>query len=125
MLGQKIRHLRKDHALSLGELAQRAGCAKSYLSDIERGIRDNPSLQFIEKIAHVLHVPTTYFLEKGETKALHSSVGLAPELVDLVRTLDPSWLQVTRDAADSGLTQAQFREFIAYYRWKHQKPDSP
>ena len=29
MLGEKIRHLRKEKGLSLGELAQRADCAKS------------------------------------------------------------------------------------------------
>ncbi|ARU61003.1 hypothetical protein CBW65_07810 [Tumebacillus avium] len=118
MLGAKIRQLRKEKGLSLGELAQRADCAKSYLSDIERGVRDNPSIQFIEKIALVLEVPTEFFLDKSYTTAEMLASELAPEMVELVKQLDLGWLQLTQQAAASGLTKEQFQEFIEYARWK-------
>ncbi|ASS76990.1 hypothetical protein CIG75_20190 [Tumebacillus algifaecis] len=118
MLGTKIRQLRKERGLSLGELALRADCAKSYLSDIERGVRDNPSIQFIEKIALVLEVPTEFFFDKSYTTAEMLANELAPEMIELVKQLDLGWLQLTQQAASSGLTKEQFQEFIEYARWK-------
>lgn len=118
MLGAKIRQLRKEKGMSLGELALRADCAKSYLSDIERGVRDNPSIQFIEKIALVLEVPTEFFLDKSYTTAEMLASELAPEMVELVKQLDLGWLQLTQQAAASGLTKEQFQEFIEFARWK-------
>ncbi|MFD2170678.1 helix-turn-helix domain-containing protein [Tumebacillus lipolyticus] len=118
MLGAKIRQLRKERGISLGELAARADCAKSYLSDIERGVRDNPSIQFLEKIASVLEVPTDFFFDRSYTTAQMLASELAPELVALVKQLDLGWLQLTQQAAASGLTKEQFQEFIEYARWK-------
>ncbi|MGZ4121742.1 MAG: helix-turn-helix domain-containing protein [Tumebacillaceae bacterium] len=118
MLGEKIRQLRKEKGLSLGELALRADCAKSYLSDIERGVRDNPSIQFIEKVAHVLGVPTEFFFDKSYTTATTLAQEIAPEMIELVRELDLGWLQLTKQAAESGISKAQFREFVEFARWK-------
>ncbi|RDW15786.1 hypothetical protein CWR48_18825 [Oceanobacillus arenosus] len=42
--------------MSISELAEKAGVAKSYLSSIERNLQSNPSIQFIEKISNVLGV---------------------------------------------------------------------
>lgn len=118
MLGAKIRQLRKEKGMTLGELAQRAECAKSYLSDIERGVRDNPSIQFIEKIAGVLQVPTDFFFDRSYTTAEQLAQEIAPEMLELVKKLDLGWLQLTEQAANSGLTKEQFQEFIEYARWK-------
>ncbi|MCX7572002.1 helix-turn-helix domain-containing protein [Tumebacillus sp. DT12] len=118
MLGAKIRQLRKEKGMSLGELAERADCAKSYLSDIERGVRDNPSIQFLEKIGTVLHVPTEFFIDKTYTTAQALADQVAPEMVEIVKELDLGWLQLTKQAAESGLTQEQFKEFIEYAVWK-------
>ena len=122
MLGTKIRQLRKEKGLSLGELADRADCAKSYLSDIERGVRDNPSIQFLEKIGAVLGVPTEFFIDKTYTTAQTLASAVAPEMVEIVRELDLGWLQLTKQAADSGLTKEQFKEFIEYAIWKSRQP---
>jgi XRE family transcriptional regulator, master regulator for biofilm formation len=118
MLGAKIRQLRKEKGMSLGELAQQADCAKSYLSDIERGVRGNPSIQFIEKIGVVLGVPTDFFFDKSYTTAEKLAQELAPEMVAMVKELDLGWLQLTKQAAESGLTKEQFKEFIEYALWK-------
>ncbi|WP_418789337.1 helix-turn-helix domain-containing protein, partial [Priestia megaterium] len=42
-IGQRIRDLRTKQGISLTELANRAGVAKSYISSVERGIQLNPS----------------------------------------------------------------------------------
>ena len=46
--------------MSMTELAEKAGVAKSYLSSLERNLQTNPSIQFLEKIAVVLDVPYTF-----------------------------------------------------------------
>ncbi|ASV68536.1 helix-turn-helix transcriptional regulator [Cytobacillus sp. FSL W7-1323] len=56
MIGKNIAKLRKQKGLTLTELAERAGVAKSYLSNIEREVHQNPSIQVIEKIIFVLGV---------------------------------------------------------------------
>ena len=54
MIGKNIYLLRKEKGLTLSELAERANIAKSYLSNMERNINQNPSIQIVEKIAQVL-----------------------------------------------------------------------
>ena len=49
MIGKNIYLLRKEKGLTLSELAERANIAKSYLSNIERNINQNPSIQIVEK----------------------------------------------------------------------------
>lgn len=53
--GAQIRSLRHDKALSQEELAHRAGIHVTYLSGIERGVR-NPALKNIRAIAGALGV---------------------------------------------------------------------
>jgi repressor LexA len=56
-LGPTIRARRLEIGLSLRALAQQAGCALGYLSEIERGLRANPpSQQTLDNIEHALHL---------------------------------------------------------------------
>ena len=54
--GQRIRRLRSERGVTQEEVAHRAGVHVTYLSGIERGIR-NPSLRNIRAIAAALDVP--------------------------------------------------------------------
>lgn len=54
-LGTKLRELRKLKQLSLKQLAEKAGCASSYLSMIENGKID-PGISRLKKIADSLDV---------------------------------------------------------------------
>lgn len=54
-LGKKIRDLRKDQGLSQEQLSFAAKIDRSYISEIENGLR-NPSLQTLEKLAKALKV---------------------------------------------------------------------
>jgi XRE family transcriptional regulator of biofilm formation len=106
MIGERIRKYRKERGLSLSELADRAGVAKSYLSSIERNLQSNPSVQFLEKVSSVLGVSVnTLILEDSiyETKK---------------DNLDNEWANLVKEAMDSGVTKDQFREFLEFNRWK-------
>ena len=56
--GRRIRRLRQQRGCTQEELAFRAGIHTTYLSGIERGVR-NPSLKNIRAIAAALGVPVT------------------------------------------------------------------
>ncbi|WP_019534724.1 helix-turn-helix domain-containing protein [Paenibacillus ginsengihumi] len=103
MIGKKVRQLRLERGLSLTELAEKAGVAKSYLSSIERDIQSNPSLHFLEKICSVLEVPIEYFLHDSSARA---------------QELDGEWLALVREAMESGISKEQFLEFLQYNKWR-------
>lgn len=62
MVGKRIYELRKEMGLTLTELAERAGVAKSYLSNIERNLQSNPSIAFLNKICIVLDIKPSMLL---------------------------------------------------------------
>jgi XRE family transcriptional regulator of biofilm formation len=105
MIGERIQMLRKRKGLSLTELSQRAGVAKSYLSSIERGLQQNPSIQFLEKVGAVLNVTVEDFLndEQSSQKPEH---------------LDSEWADLVREAMASGVSKDQFKEFLEFNKWK-------
>lgn len=54
MLGNNIQRVREEKGMGLNETARLAGISGSYLSNIERGIKTNPSIETIERIAKAL-----------------------------------------------------------------------
>ncbi len=54
-LGKKLRELRTEAGLSQERLGEITGLDRTYISGIERGVR-NPSLRNIEKLAKALKV---------------------------------------------------------------------
>ena len=55
--GSHVRSLRKRAGLSQEETAHRAGIHVTYLSGVERGLR-NPSIRNVRRLALALGVPT-------------------------------------------------------------------
>lgn len=53
--GQKLKSLRKQKNLSQVKLADRLGVHPTYISSLERGLR-NPSLKVIDRIASALEI---------------------------------------------------------------------
>jgi XRE family transcriptional regulator, master regulator for biofilm formation len=102
MIGERVKQLRVEKRMSMSELAEQAGVAKSYLSSLERNLQTNPSIQFLEKIATVLGVSIDYFF--------HDSVNQSD--------LDNDWIDLVKQAMDSGVTKDQFREFMEFTKWK-------
>jgi XRE family transcriptional regulator, master regulator for biofilm formation len=103
MIGERVKQLRMDKKMSMSELAEKAGVAKSYLSSLERNLQTNPSIQFLEKIASVLEVSVEYLI--------HDTT------IDK-DDLDFGWLKLVQEAMESGISKDQFREFLEFNRWK-------
>ncbi len=55
--GNHLRSLRKEAGLSQEEVADRAGIHVTYLSGVERGLR-NPSVRNVRRLAQALGMPT-------------------------------------------------------------------
>ncbi|TYS60097.1 helix-turn-helix domain-containing protein [Sutcliffiella horikoshii] len=102
MIGERIKKYREQRKMSMSELAERAGVAKSYLSSIERNLQSNPSVQFLEKVSSVLGVSVNTLLHDEENS----------------ENVDQEWTMLVREAMDSGVTKEQFKEFLEFNKWK-------
>ncbi|SDF84232.1 helix-turn-helix domain-containing protein [Thalassobaculum litoreum] len=58
----RIRDLRKQHRLSLDEVARRAGCSKTHVWELEQGRAVNPTLSTALSIATALGVSLDYLV---------------------------------------------------------------
>ena len=75
--GEKVRDLRKEHSLTQDELAQCLGINKRTIIGWERDGRYPRSIEMLEKMADIFHVPLTYlqpdqslFIERAVSAAL-------------------------------------------------------
>ncbi|MFJ8246252.1 helix-turn-helix domain-containing protein [Peribacillus asahii] len=102
MIGARVKRLRQEKKISMTELAEKAGVAKSYLSSLERNLQTNPSIQFLEKIAAVLDVSIDALLFDKPNR----------------ESLDSEWLKIVEEAMKSGVSKQQFREFIEFNQWR-------
>lgn len=106
MLGKNIQRIRKGKGLTLSECAQRANISKSYLSNIERNLHQNPSIQIIEKIADGLDVDLRTLI------GVEQSNKLLPE---------HEWLNFVNELKNSGVKKDQLQEFktvIEFAKWQ-------
>ncbi|MCE7794257.1 helix-turn-helix domain-containing protein [Salipaludibacillus sp. CUR1] len=110
MIGERVKKYRKDAGMSLTELADRAGVAKSYLSALERNIQTNPSIQFLEKIAQVLKVNMDQLLNDQSSGSDNS-----------YNQLDDEWQSLVKEAMESGVSKEEFKEFLEFNKWKIQQ----
>ena len=61
-LGQNLRRLRTEKGLSQEEFAFQANIHRTYVSDIERGVR-NPTIIVVDRLATALEVSASRLLE--------------------------------------------------------------
>ena len=57
-VGLNVKRLREARGISQEDLADRAGVHRTYVSGVERGVR-NPTITVLEKIARALREPLT------------------------------------------------------------------
>ncbi|MEK3991735.1 helix-turn-helix domain-containing protein [Robertmurraya sp. FSL R5-0851] len=110
MIGKNIYDIRKRRGLTLTELAERAGIAKSYLSNIERNLNQNPSINVIEKIASVLEVDLKELLGSGDHKK--------------ETQMDSEWVEFVKELRDSGVEKDQIQEYkmlLDFIKWQNTK----
>jgi len=109
MIGENIQRLRHKQGLTLSELAERANISKSYLSNIERNLNQNPSIQIIEKIAYVLNVDFRMLI------GIKSVDDQIPE---------NEWLEFVNELKESGVGIEQLKEYksvIEFAKWQNKQ----
>jgi XRE family transcriptional regulator of biofilm formation len=111
MIGRNIYEIRMKKGLTLSELAERAGISKSYLSNIERSLNQNPSIQVIRKISRVLDVDLKLLIKTDSTEEEH-------------QLLDKEWIELANEFKQSGIEKNQiqdFKQLIEFIKWQNQK----
>lgn len=78
MLGDKIFKLRESTGLTLSNCAKQIGISAGYLSDIEKNIKKNPSIELLGKIAIIFGVTVSELLSNEEK--LEMAVGSLNEI---------------------------------------------
>ncbi|MDQ0917476.1 XRE family transcriptional regulator of biofilm formation [Paenibacillus sp. V4I5] len=111
MIGQNISSIRKQRGYTLSELSERTGISKSYLSNIERNLKQNPSIHVMEKIALVLKVDLKMLLK------------IAAD-VETSQQLDQEWMDFINDLKQSGIDKERIHELkilIEFMKWNNDK----
>lgn len=108
--GQFISEQRQKHSMESQELAKTLGISNAYLSQLERGVRKNPSVELLDKIAKVLH------LNKIETEILYDLYAKAsgqvnPDIAAYVSSSE-TVQQALRTASDANVTEEDWKQFI-------------
>ncbi|MBB6453686.1 XRE family transcriptional regulator of biofilm formation [Salirhabdus euzebyi] len=107
MIGKKIKHYRELKGYSISELAKRSEISKSYLSNLERDLKQNPSLHLLSKIASTLDITVEVLID--EEKSGEDN------------WLDDEWVGLIKQAMEIGLTKKDFHEFQTYIKFKNWK----
>ena len=109
MMGENIHKIRKMRGLTLSELAERAQISKSYLSNIERNLNQNPSIQIVEKIAKVLGVDFRTLLDSKAFNSLYT---------------ENEWIEFANELKDLGVEKDQLQTYktvIEFAKWQKEK----
>lgn len=63
MYKNKLKECREEKGMTLKKLAEESGVSAGYLCHLEKGKRDNPSIEVMENIAKVLgkSIPEVFF----------------------------------------------------------------
>ena len=110
-LGTQLRELRMTarKKKSIRRVAKEIGLSNAYLSQLERGVAENPS-------THVLHKLAEYYEVPYET--LMAAAGYVPRLVSKLSTA-PSSLQVLLTSAKlSEDEEEEVKKFVRFLRSK-------
>jgi XRE family transcriptional regulator, master regulator for biofilm formation len=108
MIGTNIYIIRKKRGISLSELSERAKISKSYLSNIERNLNMNPSIQVIEKIAKGLNVDLKDVIRTDEKQGSSTQI-------------DREWIDFIEELKNSGIHKEQIHEYkslIEFIKWQ-------
>lgn len=108
MIGKNIAEIRKRKGYTLSELADLANVSKSYLSNIERNINKNPSLDVMQKIAKVLNVDFMLLIE--------------PNLdIDSHLYIEQEWRDLLQELKELGIEKKDIKEYrtlVEFIKWQ-------
>lgn len=109
MIGSRIKKLRKRKGYSITELARLSDVSKSYLSQIERDLQTNPSLQFLMKVSGPLECQIDYLLGIKDRGKVGTNL------------LDEEWTHMLIMAIREGMSKEDFEEYRRYNKFKKQE----
>ncbi|RLQ96277.1 XRE family transcriptional regulator [Falsibacillus albus] len=112
MLGKKLYEIRKRRGYTLSEVADRAHISKSYLSNIERNLNQNPSITVIKKLAKVLNVDLSelIYMDSNERNGQDE--------------LEKEWIELANELKESGIEKGEIKEYktlLEFIKWQNQK----
>ena len=84
MIGEKLRQLRRERALSQEELAGRAGINRSYLSMVENG-HSSPTYEVLEKLAGGLGISIWTLIQGVSDRQIQYDTGEVMDIYDGLR----------------------------------------
>jgi XRE family transcriptional regulator of biofilm formation len=111
MIGKNIYEIRKRRGLTLSELAGRANISKSYLSNIERNLNRNPSIQVMGKIALVLDVDLKMLLRTGTNE-------------EEEKLPDKEWIELVSELKELGIEKQEYKTLIEFIKWQNQNMET-
>ncbi|QED46786.1 helix-turn-helix domain-containing protein [Cytobacillus dafuensis] len=107
MVGMRIKRLRIEKGYSINELSEKSGISKSYLSYIERGIQQNPSLQVLSRLANTLETNVEDLLDNKKKE----------DTIEL-QNIDDAWIQLVHEAIQNGITKEDFAYYLDFIKFK-------
>lgn len=119
MLGDNIKSIREEKKLGLNETARLAGISPSYLSDIEKGNKTNPSMEVLQRIADALDVSIEEFFKsepasQQQLKEWDDKYNPNGELAEQVKFIESLQLGTPEQALKFILSQPNFMAYGGY-----------
>ncbi|MEM4997247.1 helix-turn-helix transcriptional regulator [Priestia sp. SB1] len=110
MFGQRMREIRLEKKLSISELSRRTKITKSYLSNIERNICTNPTIDIVQKIANGFGVhPAALLKWKENRKELQQSANnYSNDIKNTINTMNDEQL-------------IELKGYVEIIEWKRKK----
>lgn len=101
MIGDRVKEMRMKKQLSLSELAERTEITKSYLSNIERNISTNPTIDVIQKLASGFKVHPSVLLNwEEDKKGLQNTNDSLMHIKYRINSMDNEQLKELKDYVD-------------------------
>jgi len=119
VLGDNIKSIREEKKLGLNETAKLAGISPSYLSDIEKGNKTNPSMEVLQRIADALDVSIKEFFKsepasQQQLKEWDDKYNPNGELAEQVKFIESLQLGTPEQALKFILSQPNFMAYGGY-----------
>ena len=111
MIGENIANIRKKRGFTISRLAELADVSKSYLSNIERNINKNPSLEVMKKIARVLNVDLLTILSTDTE-------------IEPIYHFEQEWIDFLNELKGLGVEKNQlenYKTLIEFIKWQNLK----
>ncbi len=106
VIGRKLRELRQANRMTLKQVAQKAGCTESYISQLENG-NANPSIATLKKIASVFNVQIIDFFIDEQRED--------PVVVRKEERVDIEFLDGGKTHIQAMVKNSQKKRMVAFY----------